>query len=162
MAGFVIPIRMGQLTINPSGASPGTLETNLRAACYLVEDMSPLWEFPAHYGSNLRVPGADGKLPLERFTDETTISLALTIGGDAAYDASANANVFTGLRANVDRLLANVHGEPVGSATRAAKLTLPSGSALTAAVQCSLALGGMFGPHLRAVLDVTIPAGRFA
>lgn len=166
MAGFYVPLRMGQLTINPSGVSAANLETNLRAPSWLIEDMSPLWGLPDHYGSNLRVPGADGMLALERFVDQTVYQVPFIITGEAAYDGTPYTNPLYGLRQNRDRLLANVHGEIPGQATRVAKLTLPYESppaqTLLADVQCTIALGSMVGPNLRAVLEIKIPAGGFA
>ncbi len=166
MGAFPVLISMGQLTINPTGVSAENMETNLRAISWMVDDLSPFWDMPPTYGSNLRVPGADGTLPLERFDDEMVVSTGLIIGGDVGYTGTVYTNPLYGLRQNRDWLLANVHGERDGFAYRVAKLTLPyqgsPGAPLYANVQCSIALGKLVGANLRAVFTMIIPAGWFS
>lgn len=165
MGAYPTLIRAGQLTINPSGVSAANLETNLRSPSLLLEDVMAFWQLPEFYGSNLRVPGADGTLPLERFRDEITISTGLTINGEVDYSGTPFTNPLYGLRVNRDRLLANVHGEIAGMAYRVAKLTLPYESlpavALTVHAQCAIALGALRGTQQRAVFTIKIPAGGF-
>lgn len=160
MPGLVVPLKMGQLTINPSGTNPGEVETNMRAPSWALLDMSFVWQFPELRGENTILPGVAGRYAFEQVIDQTDIETGLVIVGDATHAGASTADTFVGLRANRDWLMDNVH-TPNG-ATRVAKLHQgPFASPLLADVQCKITLGRMVGPTLRAVFKMTLVDGEF-
>lgn len=158
MPAFVVPVNMGQLTINPSGTSPGELETNMRCPAWMLLEMAPFWDLPNLRGESIILPEEPGRYAFPQIVDETTFVAPLHIIGDADYSGAPNSDKGLGLWNNRVRLLDNVH-TPSG-ATRVAKLTLPGGGTKTADVRCSIKLGSQIAlSDLKAVFTLTIPAG---
>jgi hypothetical protein len=153
----------GTLVINPGGVSAPTLATNLRTAAWWVLDYMPLTGTANERGDNVPIGGANGTRAYPRIRHETTYSLNMLIVGTHDRSGTPSADPLSGLWLNIDDLRANVCGQyDMTTATRSATFTLPNATALTASVQCALHIGEVNGrSRIRAVFDVTIPAGRF-
>ena len=112
------------------------------------------------------IPGTDGVLPYRRRSTVTTRSLQMIISGTHDQSGNTTTTPLLGLQANFDYLVANVVA-PTGSGngTRAAILTMPDASTRLADVHVlGIQLGdtGPGGQWAKAVVELSIPAGKFA
>lgn len=159
--GFPTVFPMGNLVVNPSGASAGMFETPMRCSAWWITDLSPIWGFPALRGENQIVPGAPGRRAVQRRMDEGTYVMPLQVIGDVNASGGTNANPFTGLRANLEHLWANV-GDPSTGVTRLAKLILPDLSVIDGVdVQIRLSIVTQKIATCALLVEVTVPVGRF-
>lgn len=151
----------GNLIVNPSGTNPGEIETPLRWHAWWLTDLSPLWGFPALRGENVILPGFAGRHANPRRNDEGVYVMPLSVFGDVGATGGVNANVLAGLETNLDYLYTNV-GQG-SSVTRLAKLVKPSGVVIDGVeVQIRLSLVASKGLQAGVMVEVTVPAGRFA
>jgi hypothetical protein len=143
----------GSLTIN---------SVSLDTPAWEIRDLSPLWFPPETRGSNVVIPGVAGKHAFPRRVDETTYDLPMIIHHGFDRLGGTYADPSNGLQTNVAYLYTNVVAPTIGT-TVAAVLTLPSGATQGADVQVQLEMSDHYGNSAtRAVLYVTVPAGRFA
>lgn len=145
----------GQLTIGG---------INLNTHAWHVLNLSLLWGPAATRGANATLPRTAGRVALPRYVDETSYSLPFVVLGSC--DQSGNASTggpIEGLIANLDYLWTNLFAPPSApTATRSATLTIPGSSSRTAEVQLSVDPIEMSGEVARTVIELIVPAGRFA
>ena len=157
---YVAPFHMGQLTINPSGSASGLEETPMRDRGWWLQDMSPLYGFPAQKGENLDIPGMAGQRAYPMLNDQTTLVLPLYVIGAVDRNGTPNGtSPLQGLIENLADLRANVHDPPPSGATRAAKLEHPDGTIQTAQVQCRIEITRQTTANAWGTFYLTIPDG---
>lgn len=132
-----------------------------------ILELRDLWIVTAVRGADRLIPGVAGLRPKPRRRTATPHSLPMTITGlsdsvgNVITDPQAQRNQ---LETHIAYLMDNVVA-PTGTATgtRDAVLTMPSGATRTAAIHVLSITPGTYNPiGLRATLDISIPAGRFA
>lgn len=141
----------------------------LNTPAWDLTDLTPLWVEATVRGGDRLLPGVAGVIPYRRRLDVTEHALPMLISGDVDEAGADQANAWIGLEANIETLRSTVI-EPtnVGDGTRPATLTLPSGLTRTADVHVlGLRVSGAVGAGsshalVRAVLQISVPAGRFA
>ncbi len=161
---FPLVSRMGNLIINPGGVTPGTIETAMRGPAWWLLDLSQLWGFPDLRGSNVIIPGADGRRALRQRPDQSTYVLPLQMSGTITASGAATAvpaDPLQGFCDNLDYLFANV-GKPGTSPTRIVRRVAPNGSTVDTAAQIFLSLERQKGTEAWLRLALTIPRGRFS
>lgn len=128
-------------------------------------DLSELWLRGEQRGKDRLMPGTAGVVPYKRRITVTEVDLPMVFVGDVHYGTGAtNANPISGFQVNLEYFLDNVV-EPTGATdgTRAATLTLPSGSTRTANIHVlGLELGRAHKTGKLATLTISIPTGAFA
>lgn len=136
-------------------------------------DLSGLWIEGSVRGSDRLIPGAAGVLPFRRRRTVTTYQLPLIIVGMVDENGADYEDAMAGLELNLETLRSGVI-EPTntGDGTRAAVLSMPSGASRTADVHVleltvspvAARRQGTIVTHarVRAVLELSVPAGRFA
>lgn len=138
---------------------------NMFCPAWKVENLYELW-LPADQRGQDRVrPGATGTLPVRRYATATRKSLRMLIVGDVDRTGAATSSLMDGLYDNLKYLNDNVVA-PTGATdgTRSAVLTLPDASTLTEPIHVTgLEVSDIRedGAWVRAVLDISIPSGRF-
>lgn len=140
----------------------------LNGPAWDIPNLTALWIEYDQRGNDRILPGAAGVIPYRRRMTATRHDLTIFIIGDVDRLGAAYGNATTGLATNVAYLDANVI-TPTGSGdgTRAATLTRPGLSSLTANVhvlgfrQTSVAIGDTQA-IMEGVLQISIPSGRFA
>lgn len=153
MPGLIVPTATGELFIN---------SISMHTPAWCVLDLLPLWAFPATRGGNVIVPGASGQRAYPRRIDETTYSLEMVIVGDVDQSGDPYDNPLVGLQTNLEYLWDNVVSPPdAPTATRPAELDMPDGSTRSDDVQVALELGRHGAHDVLAVLELTVPSGRF-
>lgn len=139
---------------------------DMHTPAWNVLDVIPLWIHTMTRGENVLIPGAAGRRAYPRRVDESDYSLPMLIGGVANLSGTPYANRWTGLQTNIEYLRANVVTPPAApTATRAATLLMPDGTTRTADVQVlslDIMNPGTTAASVEAVLNLRIPAGRFA
>ncbi len=149
--------------------STGTLTVNgvsLHTYAWTLLDLRPLYMPASYRRSNVVIPGASGQRAYKYRVDQATHDLAMFVTGYCNQTGGVYSDPFVGYETNLRYLTSNLLAY-TASATMNATLSVPSGTtAMTALVQVlGLDLGG-FDPNnrfmQRAVLTVSIPAGRFA
>lgn len=145
----------------------GTLTINsipLNTPAWGVLDLSELWgSQPPLRGNNVVIPGAVGTRAYPRRFDQSVWSLHMIISGFVDDMGVEYADEEVGLETNLAYLQTNVIDPPTPpTATRSASLLTPSGNTLTADVQVTgFDRGAKNLGLMRAVLELTIPGGRF-
>lgn len=150
----------GVLTID------GTL---LNCAAWDITDLTPLWANFEIRGDDRVLPGVPGVIAYRRRMTVTAYSLNMFISGDVDRTGAPYGDAWEGLEANVEYLRSHV-AQPtnVGDGTRAGVLTMPSGATRTADVHVlgittgEVSAAGSKHALLRATLELSVPAGRFA
>jgi hypothetical protein len=146
----------GSLTIN----SVNLCQTGATRAWWIT-DLSPLWFPPDVRGSNVIIPGTAGRRAYQRRVDQTTYDLPMEISHQYNVSGTPYVDPSNGLQTNVAYLYTNVIAPTIGT-TVPAVLTYPAGTTDSADVQCELFLSDHRGNvTTKAVLSVTVPAGRF-
>lgn len=153
---------MGTLSI--VGATATVQFSNSPVWC--APNLEELWDSPPLRQGNTVIAGVAGRLARVMLEDEQTVSIPLVFTGLYAYTAPATRVAPSGqqaaLQANLDYFKTQLVAVPSPSgSTRTATFTKPSGATVSGPVQ----VGPMrvkIGPgvHARAVLQLTIPAGR--
>jgi len=152
---------VGNLIVNPSGASAGLYETPMRCGAWWITDLSPVWGFPSLRGENMIIPGAPGRRAVQRRMDEGTYVMPMQVIGDVNVTGGTPSSVAAGLRQNLEYLWSNV-GDPSTGVTRLAKLILPDLPVIDG-VEVQIRLSLVFRKVGRAglLVEVTVPDGRF-
>lgn len=143
----------------------GTLEiggVSMHTDSWDATDLMDLWGEADQRGSDRLIPGAAGVLPRRRRRTVSGRQIPMVFQADT----------FAALATAVDLFLSTVVAPTnTGDGTRAATLTMPNGDVRTADVHVTgLQLGQRGSGHgarghvaaVRAVLVLSIPAGRFA
>lgn len=109
----------------------------LRCPAWAVYDLTGLWLPAALRGRNRIVPGAAGTIINPKRVTITRHSLVLGVTGGYDQTGAVNPDPWVGLEENLDAIIAAVFDPPVlPDVSRTATLTKPSGTVLTAEVQC--------------------------
>jgi hypothetical protein len=152
--------RTGTLTIN-------SIVLNSRA--WDIPDLTALWADMDVDGDDVSLPGADGVVPHQRFLSAMRVPLPMVISGDCDPAGVDYANAWVGLETNLATLKSGLLlPTGTGDGTLPATLTMPSGATRTADVHVlGLRHGASQGTvtlhaRMRAVLQLSIPAGQFA
>lgn len=149
-AGGQLSIASINIGVNASGA-------------YRCRNLYVLWQEAAQRGKDRVLPAVDGVKAYRRRRDVTVHTLELVIVGDITYTGSTPSSTLVGLETNYWYLRDNVVAPTTGDGTRAATLTLPSGTTKTANVHVlELKPGQTSNNYMLATMDISIPAGRFA
>ena len=148
---------LGRLTIN-------TVDMHTSAWCVL--DVLPLY-LPSDYRvGNVLLPGVAGTSAYAYLVDEGHYALPMLLTGMVDQAGVLYADRWTGLQTNLAYLYTNVVSPPASpAATRAATLLMPDATTRTANVQVlPLRLENQYltKPIVRAMLEIIVPAGRFA
>jgi len=138
----------------------------MNGPAWKVVNLYALWQPADQRGTDRLVPGATGVVAYRRRNTVTVVSLQMLISGTHDRTGAAVADKFEGLQANVEYLRANVV-EPTGATdgTRSAVLTMPDGTTYTEPIHVvGLQFGdvSLDGAWLKAVLEISIPSGRFS
>lgn len=167
--GVQAPTPTGELAIQ--GVS-GWL--SLHTYAWNVTDLLELWLGGDKRGQDRLLPGTADFIPYRRRYTVTTYSLPMVICGDVHQDGTPYADPWVGLETNLEFLRAQLIADPATTAgTRAATLTMPSGVDRSAAVHVlgitpgrhlegTNQLSGAHGVVVEALLELSIPSGRFA
>lgn len=137
----------------------------MNGPAWKVMNLHALWQPANQRGSDRIIPGATGVVAYRRRNTVTAVSLQMLISGTHDRNGVAAADKFEGLQVNVEYLVDNVV-EPTGASdgTRSAVLTMPDGTTHTEPVHVlGLQFGetSLDGAWLKAVLELSIPSGRF-
>ena len=157
---------MPKLTYNAAAGDLSIGGVAMNCPAWVVLNLQELWHPANVRGSDRLIPGTDGVLPYRRRSTVTTRSLQMIISGTHDQSGNTTTTPLLGLQANFDYLVANVVA-PTGSGngTRAAILTMPDASTRLADVHVlGIQLGdtGPGGQWAKAVVELSIPAGKFA
>lgn len=128
-----------------------------------VMDYTPLKEPAAQRGGDRLIPGLPGVRAHRRRNTVTVKQIPMQITGVVDSDGDPFADGLNGLQQNIDEIIDSIV-EPVASATgtRSATWHLPDGSTRTAQIHVTgLQLQRVSPVEARAVLTISIPAGRF-
>lgn len=127
-----------------------------------------LWSWFDVRGEDRIVPGAAGVVPFPRRITVTRHDLRILITGDVDETGAVNADPLVGLEENISYIVTNVVNPVVSSTgTRAATLTMPSGSTRTANIHVmGLDIQAAYIDEQRRTiaegrLMISIPTGRF-
>lgn len=139
---------------------------DMNGPAWKVLNMHVLKQPPPQRGSDRLIPGSSGVLAYRRRTTVAVHSLQMLISGTHDRNGSSNSNRVQQLFTNVDYLQYEVVEPPTtGDGTRAAVLTTNGQLVpLTADIHV---LGMEFGEMsadatwMKAVLEISIPSGRF-
>jgi hypothetical protein len=157
---------MPKLTYNTAAGDLTISSVPMNGPAWKVLNLYVLQQPADQRGDDRLIPGSAGVLPLRRRDTVTRHSLQMLISGTHDRTGAAVADKFEGLQANVDYLIANVV-VPTGATdgTRSAVLTMPDGTTRTEPIHV---IGMQFGDlsldgsWMKAVLEISIPSGRFS
>jgi hypothetical protein len=130
-----------------------------------IDNLYELW-LPADQRGQDRVrPGVSGLLAVKRRDTATRKSLRMLIVGDVDRTGAASSSKMAGIYTNIAYLRDNVVA-PTGTTdgTRSAVLTVPGGATITEPIHVTgLEVSDLRedGAWVRAVLEISIPSGRF-
>jgi hypothetical protein len=130
-----------------------------------VDNLYELWLPASQRGSDVTRPGVAGQYPVRRYATATRRSLRMLIVGDVDRTGSASTTKLQGLYTNIAYIRDNIVA-PTGTTdgTRSAVLTVPGGSTITEPIHVTgfdVSDLREDGGWCRAVLDISIPSGRF-
>lgn len=116
-------------------------------------------------GTDKTRPNVAGSYPVRRYATATRKSLRMLIVGDVDRTGASSSTLLTGIYTNIAYLRDNVVA-PTGTTdgTRSAVLTVPGGSTLTEPIHVTgLEVSDLRedGAWVKAVLEISIPSGRF-
>lgn len=135
----------------------------LHRPAFSIMDVSPLLDaLAAIRGENLLIPLVAGTKAMRKRVTETVYTCRMILDGRWSVDGDPVEDHYAGLRDVKDWLLTNVHLPPGGDSTRTLSVVKPSGSTVSGSVHTSLAYGARSGPIQRALLSVSVPAGRLS
>lgn len=144
-------------------ANPGGVANMIPLATYAWEilDLSPLWSSAKKRGSDRLVPGVAGVRSYRRRRTVTVRSLPMIVYGDLDQNGAAYADAREGLETNIAYLEANLVEDPGTTAgTRNAILHRPLSTKSGAVHVLGLELAPLGPSSVRAVLELSIPAGK--
>lgn len=149
--------------VNPSGTTPGEIETKMRCGAWWLLSLSPISGMPDLRGGgdgNVVLAGLDGRLAVNPLIDQGTYVMELRICGDVdASGTAATGSRLDVMEQNIEFLRANV-GSPIASATRTSKLVRPW-ITLTDDVQTRIKFGTQKGAEMTAAFTVVVPGGIY-
>ena len=130
-----------------------------------VINLQDLWAAAEQRGRDVVIPGTSGVRPRRRRDTVTERTLRMLIVGDVDRTGAASSTLLTGIYTNIAYLRDNVVA-PTGTTdgTRSAVLTVPGGSTITEPVHVTgLEVSDLRedGAWVKAVLELSIPSGRF-
>lgn len=130
---------------------------------WTILDYTPLKEPAAKRGADRVLPGVTGVKGYPRRYTVTEKQLPMHIFGDTAPNGSLYPDGQDGLQDNIDAIVAAIVDPPsTADGTRSATWTLPDGTTRTAHVHViEFPLTRLSPVMARAVLTISIPAGRF-
>jgi hypothetical protein len=156
MAGLTYNTAAGDLTI-------GGIAMNCPG--WRIQNLHILQQPAAQRGDDRLIPGAAGVLAYQRRATVTKHTLELLITGTADRTGVAAADRFAQLASNIDYLeFYVVRPTGTGDGTRSAVLTMPGGTTRTEPVHVvGMEFGDVSpdGAWMRAILEISIPSGRF-
>lgn len=130
---------------------------------WMVTDYTPLLQEADQRGDDRLIPQVAGRAPYKRFRDATKVALPMDIFGGVDSSGTAHSDAVNGLEANILYLNTNVVAPTgTGDGTRSATLHLPAGNRTASVHVLGLSLGRSGSASVQAVLELSIPAGRFA
>jgi len=134
----------------------------LSTPAWEILDLSPLWDMSDVRGQDRLIPGEDGVVAYPRRPTVSLRSLPLIIFGSGDPEGASVTNQRRQLFDNIEELIDTVFASPGGDGTRTATLHLPGSGTLTGPVHVlgPLSLSPVSALTVRAVLDLSIPAGR--
>ena len=114
-------------------------------------------------GSDLIIPGVAGVKPRRRRVTATEHSLSCILRGDVDDTGAITADPLAALADLCDLYVALADPPTVGDGTKSSTLTFPNGATSTKDIHVlGFEVGDMVGPwSVRAVLDISIPSGRY-
>ncbi len=148
---------------NQGGLTIGGI--NMFCPAWRIDNLYELW-LPADQRGQDRVrPGVSGLLAVKRRDTATRKSLRMLIVGDVDRTGAASSSKMAGIYTNIAYLRDNVVA-PTGTTdgTRSAVLTVPGGATITEPIHVTgLEVSDLRedGAWVRAVLEISIPSGRF-
>lgn len=153
---FTYNSNAGNLTIGGIG---------MMGPAWVVTNLYELWLPADQRGSDRVRPGATGTLPVRRYATATRKSLRMKIAGDVDRTGAASSSLLTGIYTNIAYLRDNVVA-PTGATdgTRSAVLTVPGGTTITEPIHVTgFEISDIHdgGAWCKAVLEISIPSGRF-
>lgn len=119
-------------------------------------------EDEVHRHATRLIPNVAGLRPYPSKLHALPLVLELVINGRYASDGTANANAYTGLRANIAELKGVTSPVTTGNGTRSVTWTYPGGSASADCIVGPLRIGRHFGPVVMATLDLLVVDGEFS
>lgn len=130
-----------------------------------IDNLYELWLPADQRGQDKVRPGVAGRKAIKRRDDATRRSLRMLIVGDVDRTGAASATKLRGLHTNISYLRDNVVN-PTGATdgTRSAVLTVPGGTTITEPIHVTgFEISDLRedGGWCRAVLEISIPSGRF-
>lgn len=130
-----------------------------------IENLYELWLPGDQRGTDRTRPGTAGSYPVRRYATATRKSLRMLIVGDVDRTGASSSTKLTGIYTNIKYLNDNVV-VPTGTTdgTRSAVLTVPGGTTITEPIHVTgLDVSDVRedGGWVRAVLEISIPSGRF-
>lgn len=151
--------RTEYLSFDAAGSYPAV---PLNTPGWDCQDYSGLYGNPPTVGEDRIIPGTNGRLAVKRQLDELTVSLPMTIYGEANHEGTAYADARIGMRTNLLFLRTNLL-QPItsGNGTRAVTFHLLDGTTDTGSVivEGDMAVAFAAPTLARAVLRLVIPAG---
>jgi len=157
---------MPKLTYNTAAGDLTISSVPMNGPAWKVLNLHVLQQPADQRGDDRLIPGSAGVLPLRRRDTVTRHSLQILITGTHDRTGAAVADRFEGLQANIDYLRTNVVAPTgTGDGTRSAVLTMPDGTTRTEPIHVTGMQFGdvsLDGSWMKAVLEISIPSGRFS
>lgn len=130
-----------------------------------IDNLYELWLPAEQRGQDVVRPGVSGSYAVKRYNTATRKSLRMVIVGDVDRTGASSSSLLSGIYTNIAYLRDNVVA-PTGTTdgTRSAVLTVPGGSTITEPIHVTgLEVSDLRedGGWVRAVLEISIPSGRF-
>ena len=157
---------MPKLTYNTAAGDLTIGGVAMNGPAWKVLNLHVLQQPADQRGDDRLIPGSAGVVAYQRRATVTRHSLQMLISGTHDRLGAANADTLGQLSSNIDYLEFYVV-RPTGATdgTRSAVLTMPGGTTRTEPI---LVIGMQFGDlsldgsWMRAVLEISIPSGRFS
>lgn len=130
-----------------------------------VDNLYELWLPASQRGSDVTRPAVSGSYPVRRYATATRRSLRMLIVGDVDRTGASSTTKLQGLYTNIAYIRDNIVA-PTGATdgTRSAVLTVPGGSTITEPIHVTgfdISDLREDGGWCRAVMEISIPSGRF-
>jgi hypothetical protein len=130
-----------------------------------ITNLYELWLPADQRGQDVTRPGVAGSYAVKRYNTATRKSLRMIIVGDVDRTGASSSSKLAGIYTNIAYLRDNVVA-PTGTTdgTRSAVLTVPGGTTITEPIHVTgLEVSDLRedGGWVKAVLEISIPSGRF-
>jgi hypothetical protein len=138
---------------------------NMFCPAWRIDNLYELWLPADQRGQDVTRPGVAGSYAVRRYATATRKSLRMLIVGDVDRTGSASASKLTGIYTNIAYIRDNIVA-PTGTTdgTRSAVLTVPGGTTITEPIHVTgFEVSDLRedGAWVKAVLEISIPSGRF-